>query len=781
MKDAFANIFKLLKAMRPWAATYVTLMFTAADLTITAFLHTNRCKSKTIFLDQAHLNFLSSTLDVWGSSLLRGLLLYGALIGVTNYGLYRKKWWTTSLATIYVIGLVTSIYVLIRLLLQSGDQEAEGEPWLWSLLAWICVSSVTILSVWWLFLLSNSQEKSKEECSREDMKAEEKPGRRASRILQEGQPSVATIARLLSHCKPDAALIGVAFIFLLGSTLADIFSPYYAGLVMDGIVVQKSLDQVSSSVGFLSLFSVVSAFSAGVRVYFFSSAYTRLNLRIRHLLFHALLSQEIGFFDEYQTGDIISRLTADTGKLSDVLATNVNLFLRSAVKVLGIIVIMFSISWQLSLVTILGFPIMLLVSKAYGSYYKKLAEGVQDAHAKANNIAVEVLSAMKTVRSFANEETEVKLYQEKLQQVHLLCKKEARAATFFTWSASFTQLVLQFSILYYGSHLVITGQISSGNLVSFIIYIFLLGDCMQDINSVHSALMQGVGAAEKVFQFLERKPVMVYEGMLAPQHLEGKVEFKHVTFTYPTRPSVQVLKNVSFTLHPGKVTALVGPSGSGKSSCVNILENFYPLHEGQVLLDGRPISVYDHKYLRKKVSLVSQEPVLFARSIRNNIMYGLESAPECSIVQAAEKANAHSFISELPDGYCTETGEKGAQLSGGQKQRVAIARALIRNPQILILDEATSALDAESEHAIQKAVSGNLQKHTVLIVAHRLTTVEKAHHIIVLDKGCVVQQGTHKQLMEEGGLYAKLVQRQVLVRDPVDKDSIGPVGQASAL
>ncbi|XP_069071065.1 ABC-type oligopeptide transporter ABCB9 [Pleurodeles waltl] len=765
--------------MKPRAATFVTLMFTAADLIITAFLHTNRGKSKTIFLDQVHLNVLSSTLDVWGPSLLRGLLLCGALIGVTNYGLLRQKWWTTSLATIYFVGAVTGIYALMQLLLQSGEQEAEGEPWLWSLLAWTCVSSVTLLSLWWIFLVPHSQEKG--ELNSENMKAEERPGKAASTNLQKGQPSVATIALLLSHCKPDAALIGVAFIFLLGSTLADIFSPYYAGLVMDGIVVQKSLDQVSNSVGFLTLFSVGSACSAGVRVYLFSSAYTRLNLRIRHLLFHALLSQEIGFFDEYQTGDIISRLTADTAKMSDVLAGNVNLFLRSAVKVLGIIIIMFSISWQLSLVTVLGFPIMLLVSKAYGSYYKKLAEGVQDAHAKANNIAVEVLSAMKTVRSFANEETESQLYKEKLQQVHILCKKEATAATFFTWSASFTQLVLQFSILYYGSHLVISGQITSGNLVSFIIYIFLLGDCMQDINSVHSALMQGVGAAEKVFQLLERKPVMVYEGTLAPEHLEGKVEFEHVTFAYPTRPNVHVLKNVSFTLHPGKVTALVGPSGSGKSSCVNILENFYPLHEGHVLLDGRPISTYDHKYLRKKVSLVSQEPVLFARSIRNNIMYGLEASPECAIVQAAEKANAHSFVSELPDGYNTEAGEKGAQLSGGQKQRVAIARALIRNPQILILDEATSALDAESEHAIQRAVGGNLQKHTVLIVAHRLSTVEKAHHIIVLDKGCVVQQGTHKQLMEEGGLYSKLVQRQVLVRDPGDEDSIGSVVQTSAL
>ncbi|KAI2568534.1 ABCB9 isoform 20, partial [Pan troglodytes] len=252
-----------------------------------------------------------------------------------------------------------------------------------------------------------------------------------------------------------------------------------------------------------------------------------------------------------------------------------------------------------------------------------------------------------------------------------------------------TLLVVQVSILYYGGHLVISGQMTSGNLIAFIIYEFVLGDCME---------------------------------------------------------------NVSFSLSPGKVTALVGPSGSGKSSCVNILENFYPLEGGRVLLDGKPISAYDHKYLHRVISLVSQEPVLFARSITDNISYGLPTVPFEMVVEAAQKANAHGFIMELQDGYSTETGEKGAQLSGGQKQRVAMARALVRNPPVLILDEATSALDAESEYLIQQAIHGNLQKHTVLIIAHRLSTVEHAHLIVVLDKGRVVQQGTHQQLLAQGGL-----------------------------
>ncbi|XP_012586568.1 PREDICTED: ATP-binding cassette sub-family B member 9 isoform X2 [Condylura cristata] len=506
--------------------------------------------------------------------------------------------------------------------------------------------------------------------------------------------------------------------------------------------------------------------SAGIRGGIFTLIFARLNIRLRNRLFRSLVSQETSFFDENRTGDLISRLTSDTTMVSDLVSQNINIFLRNTVKVTGVVVFMFSLSWQLSLVTFMGFPIIMMVSDIYGKYYKRLSKEVQNALARASNTAEETISAMKTVRSFANEEEEAEVYLRKLQQVYKLNRKEAAAYTYYVWGSGLTLLVVQVSILYYGGHLVISGQMTSGNLISFIIYEFVLGDCMESVGSVYSGLMQGVGAAEKVFEFIDRQPTMVHDGNLAPDHLEGRVDFENVTFTYRTRPHTQVLQNVSFSLSPGKVTALVGPSGSGKSSCVNILENFYPLEGGRVLLDGKPISAYDHKYLHRVISLVSQEPVLFARSITDNISYGLPTVPFEMVVEAAQKANAHGFIMELQDGYNTETGEKGAQLSGGQKQRVAMARALVRNPPVLILDEATSALDAESEYLIQQAIHGNLQKHTVLIIAHRLSTVERAHCIVVLDKGRVVQQGTHQQLLAQGGLYAKLVQRQMLGLEP---------------
>ncbi|KAM3937057.1 ABC-type oligopeptide transporter ABCB9 isoform 2-T2 [Leptodactylus fuscus] len=695
--------------MNPCHVMICTIVFTACDLTVSTLLYIFSCKKASIIQDIVQFNIFNSMLDVWATSLLRASICLGAVLGVAWNQMNGPRRLQASLTPMTLLCYLIASYAMIKLLLYSEEEKPVQDPWFWCLLVWTWVSSAFTLLAWKQMseMVPYRQEGRPYSEVFNDQEGRQKPDK-------ENEISGATVGRLLSYSKEDSGYLLVAFLFLLLCTVGEIFSPYYTGLVIDGIVVQRSLKQFSNAVVILAALAVGSSFSAGVRGGLFTFTFARLNIRIRSLLFRSLVSQEIAFFDENHTGDIISRLTSDT--------------------------------------TI------------------KLAKEVQTALAKANSTAEETISAMKTVRSFANEETEANVYSEELQQVYSLYKKEAIAYTYYVWSTGFTQLLLQISILYYGGHLVISGQTTSGNLISFVIYEFLLGDCMESIGSVYGGLMQGVGAAEKVFEFIDRKPKMVNDGTYAPEHLEGKVEFRNVTFAYPTRPATQVLQNLSFTLYPGKVTALVGPSGSGKSSCVNILENFYPVQEGEVFLDDQAIKMYDHKYLHARVSMVSQEPVLFARSIHSNISYGLSSVPLEVIISAAKRANAHNFIMELQNGYDTETGEKGAQLSGGQKQRVAIARSLIRNPRVLILDEATSALDAESEHAIQQAMNSDLQGRTVLIIAHRLSTVEKAHNIIVLDRGRVVQQGTHKELMEEGGLYSQLVQRQVSGLGAEDKD-----------
>uniref|UniRef100_A0A8C5P858 ABC-type oligopeptide transporter ABCB9 n=1 Tax=Leptobrachium leishanense TaxID=445787 RepID=A0A8C5P858_9ANUR len=746
--------------MRPGLIMLGTISFTVSDLIISTTLYIYSNRKPSILEDVMHFSIFQSMLDVWVTSLLRACICLGAVMGVVRNRTHGPQRLGASITPMTLVCYLIATYAMIKLLLYSEEEKPVQDPWFWSLLVWTWVSSALTLCAWsQLGQLSPGREEPGSYSALSGDQGEAQCHRKKQE--QEKELSTATVGRLLSYSKQDSGYLILAFLFLILCSLGEIFSPYYTGLVIDGIVVQRSLEQFSHAVVILAVLAVGSSFSAGMRGGLFTFTFARLNIRIRNLLFRSLVSQEISFFDENHTGDIISRLTSDTTIVSDVVSENVNVFLRSAVKAMGVITFMFSLSWQLSILTFMGFPIIMLVSRVYGKYYKKLAKDVQTALAHANNTAEETISSMKTVRSFANEETEANVYQDKLQQVYMLYKKEAIAYTYYVWSTGFTQLVLQISILYYGGHLVISGQMTSGNLISFVIYEFLLGDCVESVGSVYGGLMQGVGAAEKVFEFIDRKPKMVNDGTLSPENLDGKVEFRHVTFAYPTRPATQVLQNMSFSLYPGKINALVGPSGSGKSSCVNILENFYLAQDGEVLLDGQPVQMYDHKYLHTKMSMVSQEPVLFARSIQDNISYGLESVPLELVVSAAKRANAHNFIMELQDGYNTETGEKGAQLSGGQKQRVAIARSLIRNPRVLILDEATSALDAESEHAIQQAMNSDLQKRTVLIIAHRLSTVEKAHNIIVLDHGRVVQEGTHKDLMEKGGLYSQLVQRQI--------------------
>ncbi|KAM7050415.1 ABC-type oligopeptide transporter ABCB9 isoform 1-T3 [Molossus nigricans] len=746
--------------MQLWKAVVVTLAFLSTDVGVTTAIYLFSHPDRSLVEDIRHFNIFASVVDLWAACLYRSCVLLGATVGVARSCAVGPRRLRASRTVMALVCLLAGIYTMVKLLLFSEVHKPVRDPWFWALFVWTYLSLAASLLLW--RLLSSVQPDARPLELGAGAEAEGLPG---DDQPPSEQASRVTLKKLLSYTRPDVALLAAASFFLILAALGETLFPYYIGRAIDGVIIQKSMEQFTSAVVLTCLLALGSSFATGIRGGIFTLVFARLNIRLRNLLFRSLVSQETSFFDENCTGDLISRLTTDTTVVSNVISHNINIFLWNAVKATGVVFFVFSLSWQLSVVAFMGFLIIMMVSNVYGKYYKRLSKEVQSALARASSVAEETIGAMKTVRSFANEEAEAEVYAQKLQQVYKLNRKQAAAHMYYTWSSGLTLVVVQVSVLYYGGHLVISGQMTGGNLVSFVIYALALGDCMESMGSIYSSLMQGVGAAEKVFEFIDRQPTMVLDGNLAPDHVEGRVDFENVTFTYRTRPHTKVLQNVSFSLSPGKVTALVGPSGSGKSSCVNILENFYPLQGGRVLLDGKSISAYDHKFLHRVISLVSQEPVLFARSVTDNISYGLPTVPFEKVVEAAQKANAHDFIKELQDGYDTETGERGAQLSGGQKQRVAVARALVRNPPVLILDEATSALDAESEHLIREAIYRNPQRRTVLIVAHRLSTVQQAHRIVVLDKGRVVQQGTHQQLLAQGGLYATLVQRQMLGLD----------------
>ncbi|KAM7392152.1 hypothetical protein PAMP_022785 [Pampus punctatissimus] len=753
-----------------------TVLYVLLDVVVTTVLYIHGSHLTIFKKDALDFNILQSSLDLWGMVLLRVSLLLGASIGV-SWNREDGPPRVAKLANlIFLICLTVNIYALAKLLMLSELGPLSHQPWLLSLICWTCVSSLGVMLLWRLLgkesNLESSQsserggagdtEKLVDTAGEEEQKVECERTTKKEEGKQEKTSSGATLGRLLSYCRKDGGLLSVAVLFLLISAVCEAFIPYYYGKAIDSIVVHQSMEYFAKPVITVAVLALASSLAMGVRGGVFTLTFARLNLRLRNHLFRTLMRQEIAFYDENHTGDIMSRLSADTTQVSDLISQNVNIFLRSAIKGSGFFIFMFGMCWKLTLVTIMGFPFIAFVSQLYGNYYKKLAKEVQTTLAEANKVAEETISAMRTVRSFANECGEADTYYAKLLVMFQLNKKQALAYTCYMWSSCISALALEVAILYYGGYLVISGQMSSGALISFFIYVLELGECLESIASVYTGLMQGVGAAEKVFEYLDRKPKHPADGTETPEVCTGLVEFKDITFAYPTRPDIDILKEVSFTLRPGEVTALVGPSGSGKSSCVSLLENFYLPQQGQVLLDGKPVQSLQHDYLHSKVSLVGQEPVLFARTVEENITYGLTDVPIEAVHHAATKANAHDFIATLPKGYVTSVGEKGTHLSGGQKQRVAIARALIRNPRVLILDEATSALDAESEHVVQQALNNILRERTVLVIAHRLSTVEKADNIIVIDKGRVAEQGSHSQLMASGGLYYKLVQRQVL-------------------
>lgn len=743
--------------------------FVLVDNVVSTLLYVQWSGPNSFLDDILDFDVRRSVLDLWMVLLVRSCLLFGASVGVLmNQQDGPKR--VASLDTLVVlIGLTMLSYALAKLLIFSEMGALMHDPWFLSFFSWTCISAMGSVFFW--KLLSNADVSSSGVGERERLvdggeeEEREEEGEMRGKEVKQKPNSGATLGRLLSYCKEDTGLLSLAFFFLLLSAVCEAFIPYFTGKAIDGIVIHKSMEYFIKPMIILTVLALVSSVAVGFRGGVFSLTFARLNIRLRNLLFRSLMHQEIGFFDANHTGDITSRLTSDTTQVSDLISQNVNLFLRSFVKAVGFFIFMFGMSWKLSLVTIMGFPYIAVLSKLYGEYYKKLTKEVQTSLAQANKVAEETISAMRTVRSFAGEDHEAKSYYAKLLEVFALNKKQAVAYTFFMWSSCISELALQVAILFYGGHLVVTDQMSGGTLISFVIYELELGECLESIASVYTGLMQGVGAAEKVFEYIDRKPKRTLDGQEAPDILQGLVEFKNVTFAYPTRPETNVLKNVSFSVQPGEVTALVGPSGSGKTSCVSLLENFYTPQNGQVLLDGRPIEAYQHGYLHSKVALVGQEPVLFARSVQKNIAYGLPGAPAEVVVAAARKANAHDFICSLSKGYDTGVGEKGTQLSGGQKQRVAIARALIRNPSVLILDEATSALDAESEHMVQQALNAVMENYTVLVIAHRLSTVQRANTIVVLDDGVVAEQGNHDELMDLHGLYYKLIQRQMLGSD----------------
>ncbi|CAJ0930103.1 unnamed protein product, partial [Mesorhabditis belari] len=707
-------------------------------------------------------SFLSDPIDFVILSLIRIFLLIAGLLLVL---LKRNDWVRGLFKLILGLAIASYSYVLIKLLALSENVEILTWPGIWFSVSLTILCSIVFALAWYFILAANHLPYERLIELTEATPATPATATDAETTSTDTEkriPTSAHIKRLLKYCGNEWAWFSGGFGFLIVYSTARVFIPLYTGQVISTIVQIKSLSELLTSIFIMSGLTLVSTIFGGLRGGCFDYASARVNRQIRLDLFRSLAHQDIAFFDITKSGEMISRLTSDCQTMASTVAVNLNVFLRNGVMLLGALVFMFALSWRLSMVTFIAIPLVAFITKLYGSYYDKLSERTQETIAKANQMAEEVLSTMRTVRSFACEDREVKRFENHVSETLGVNKKKALAYMGYTWTNEFCDNAILVGVLFYGGHLVLTGHLSTDNLIKFLMYQMQLGENLYSIGYVMTGLMESVGASRKVFEYMNRKPAIPFEGKQRPK-VTGDLLLEGVSFTYPSRPNNPVLKNFDLHIHPGETVALVGPSGGGKSSVVSLIQHFYEPNEGRILLDGIPVKDINHWWYHQRIALVAQEPILYDGSIRYNILYGCDWATEEDMLNAAKTANVHNFVQKLEGGYETNCGEKGVQMSGGQKQRIAIARALVRNPAVLILDEATSALDAESEALVQEALNRCAKERTVLIIAHRLSTIEKADRICVLEGGALVQTGNHRDLMKDKeGLYAALVKRQLL-------------------
>ncbi len=571
------------------------------------------------------------------------------------------------------------------------------------------------------------------------------------------------LGRLVALARPQARLIAAATAALLVSSGLSLVFPQIVRWLVDTVVVagdRTRLDQAAWAL--LALFLVQAVFSA-LRAWWFTLAGERVVTDLRSDLFGSILGQDLGFFDETRTGELTNRLASDTAVLQNTVTVNLSMALRFTIGVFGGVAMMAWMSPVLTGVALAVVPVVAVGASLYGRMIRRLSRDVQDALAAANEVAEEAISGVRTVRAFAAEPREVARYRERNELAFDKAARRALAYGGFQGVMGFAGMGAVALVVWYGGGLVLTGALTVGDLTAFLLYTLTVAFSLSALSGLWGDFMRAAGASERVFELLDRIGAHEAAGGAEVGEVAGSVRFEAVQFAYPSRPDVTVLDGFSLDVAPGEVVALVGPSGAGKSTIAALLLRFYVPGTGRILLDGQDLAGLAPDSLRRHIAIVSQEPILFATSVADNIRYGRPGASDDDVRAAARAANAEAFIDAFPEGFATLVGERGVRLSGGQKQRIAIARALLCDPAILVLDEATSALDAENEHLVQEALERLMRGRTTLVIAHRLSTVQGADRVVVLDGGRIAETGTHADLVAADGLYRKLVERQLAV------------------
>lgn len=569
------------------------------------------------------------------------------------------------------------------------------------------------------------------------------------------------ILQLLLLTRPQCLMLTLGTLLLFIGIGVTLIYPQLFRVIIDEALMKKESLVLDQSVLLLITSFVIYSVCSALRYWLFTYSGERIVADLRSKLYRHILSQDISYFDQQQSGKLLSRLSTDTEVLQKTFSQDLGLLLRYFFTVLGGIALLLYTSLELTVLLLLVIPFTAWLTGVTGNYIRRYSSDSQAALAKASGVAAESFASVRTVRSFSREANEYDRYRNSIEKGLIYVRKRVSLIAALESSINLAATLAIVLVLWYGSVLVIDGTITVGSLTSFLLYTFLLTSSMTGLANIWADFSRAIGAAERVFQILEEQPKVALSGGRRDQCLSGDIEFRAVNFCYPSRMKKSVLNNLSFTINSGESVALVGPSGGGKSTIAALVSRFYEVEQGGIFIDGINIKDYDPSWLRQQIALVEQEPVIFSSSIYSNILYGRLDANRAEIEAAAKKANAHDFIMNLPEGYDTSVGERGIQLSGGQKQRLAIARAILKDPKILILDEVTSALDAENEKLITGAIERFMQGRTTMIIAHRLSTVKSVDRVLVIEHGQTTQEGSHQYLMnDKKGMYHNLIKHQ---------------------
>ncbi len=556
-------------------------------------------------------------------------------------------------------------------------------------------------------------------------------------------------------------MLALAAIALLVAAIAMLTLPIAVRRVIDYGFGGADAIFINRYFSMLMLIGLVLAVASAARFYFVNWLGERVVADLRSDVFRHLSRLGPEFYETTHSGEVTSRLTADTTQIKAAAGTALSQALRNVIMLVGALTMMFVTSAQLSFLVLIAIPVIVLPLIAYGRLVRRLSRLAQDTLADASALAAENLAAVRTMQAFTSERTVSAQFAGAVETAFDAARARLKARAGLTAMTMFLVFASVVGVLWYGADAVVEGDISGGRLSQFVLYAVFAAASLAQLSEVWGEVSQAAGAAERLTELLAVEPQIRTPADPVPLPVPGRGEiaFHRISFRYPMREA-SALEDVSFDVAPGETVALVGPSGAGKSTVFNLLLRFFDPVSGEIRVDGVPIAEADLEQLRARMALVPQDVALFADTVAGNIRYGSPEASLDDVVRAAKLAQAHEFISSLPQGYETRLGERGVSLSGGQRQRIAIARAILRDAPILLLDEATSALDAESEVSVQKALEQVMRGRTTLVIAHRLATIQKADRILVFDAGRIVEEGTHAQLVRKGGLYARLADLQ---------------------